>query len=85
MNRQRVKRKSEKNVRFRLLLAVGAVAIAVVGGIAAYHLLLDDGVALGRRRFWFPGFISRFPDKNNHAIDACRYAFMEDAVNAGMF
>lgn len=30
-------------------------------------------------------FISRFPDKNNHAIDACRYALMEDAVNAGMF
>ena len=49
-----MKRKSEKNVRLRLLLAVGAVAIAVVGGIAAYHLLLDDGVALGRRRFWFP-------------------------------
>ena len=49
-----MKRKSEKNVRLRLLLAVGAVAIAVVGGIAAYHLLLDEGVALGRRRFWFP-------------------------------
>ena len=49
-----MKRKSEKNIRLRLLFAVGAVAMAVVGGIAACHLSLDDGVALGRRRFWFP-------------------------------
>lgn len=30
-------------------------------------------------------FVSRFPDKNNHAIDACRYALMEDAIEAGLF
>lgn len=30
-------------------------------------------------------FISRFPDLNNHGIDATRYAMMEDAVDAGMF
>lgn len=30
-------------------------------------------------------FISRYPDKNNHAIDAVRYALMEDAIEAGLF
>lgn len=30
-------------------------------------------------------FISRYPDKNNHTIDACRYALMEDAIEAGLF
>lgn len=49
-----MKRKSEKNVRLRLLLAVGAVAIAVVGGIAAYHLLLDDGIAFGQKEILVP-------------------------------
>lgn len=30
-------------------------------------------------------FVSRYPDLNNHAIDAVRYALMEDAVDAGLF
>ena len=30
-------------------------------------------------------FVSRYPDKNNHAIDAVRYALMEDAIEAGLF
>ena len=30
-------------------------------------------------------FISRYPDFNNHSIDASRYATEEDATNAGLF
>lgn len=30
-------------------------------------------------------FVSKYPDLNNHAIDACRYSLMEDAIEAGMF
>lgn len=30
-------------------------------------------------------FISRYPDKNNHAIDAIRYALMEDAIESGLW
>lgn len=30
-------------------------------------------------------FVSKYPDKNNHAIDACRYGMMEDAISAGLF
>lgn len=30
-------------------------------------------------------FISRYPDINNHSIDACRYATEEDATNSGLF
>lgn len=30
-------------------------------------------------------FISRYPDVNNHSIDACRYGTEEDAANSGIF